>query len=115
MSNAELRTSLRYGLTLAQLAEAENVPVTTVTDALVAAAEERLARAVRNGRLTQAEADNRRQALRERITTLVNEGFPRGRHARPGQRGFERDRPEPGAPAAPETSRAPAPSPSPTS
>jgi len=105
MTRAELRTSVRNGQTLAQLAAAKKVPVTTVIDALVTAAEKRLARAVSSGRLTSAESDQRRETLRERMTELVNEGFPRARHGRPGGRGA----PGPG------TSPAPAPSPSPTS
>ena len=47
-----------------------------VIDALVAEANERIDNAVEDGRIDEAEAAERRAELTERITTLVNEGFP---------------------------------------
>ena len=66
----ELHDQLRDGKTIAQIAEAKNVDVNTVIDAMVAAAKERLA---------EIEAE-----LPDRITDFVNNGGPIG----PGPGGF---------------------------
>lgn len=81
----ELRDALRNGDTLADVAEREGVAVDTLVDALVAEARERLSQAVEDGRLTQAEADDKAADLEERISTLVQEGGSFGRgHGRGG-------------------------------
>jgi predicted DNA-binding protein (UPF0251 family) len=72
----ELRTQLRAGKTLAQVAEAEGVSKATLIDELVKAAEARLAEAVTSGRLTQAEADAKKADLRARITEQVDRVHP---------------------------------------
>jgi ABC-type dipeptide/oligopeptide/nickel transport system ATPase subunit len=54
---AELREQLHDGATLAEIAEAQGVDPRAVVDALVDELEERVATAVENGRLDQAEAD----------------------------------------------------------
>lgn len=71
MPSKELRTELRGGRSIADVATERSVPPAEVVDALVADAEERLAAAVAEGRLTQAEADERRTHLRTRLTALV--------------------------------------------
>ncbi len=76
MTNEELRTELQAGKTIAQVAQAENVDVQKVIDAMVADAKAHLAEKVAAGRLTQAEADAKAATLTESITTLVNEGPP---------------------------------------
>ena len=86
----ELRTALRADdATLADVAEDEGVEVETLVDALVTAAEERIAAAVEDGRLTQDEADERLADLATRITERVNdprpERWPGGRGG-PGER-----------------------------
>ena len=86
----ELRDALRGGDTLAEVAEREGVAVDTLVQALVAEARERLAAAVEDGRLTQAEADGKAADLQERITTAVQEGGGFGRGHGPG-RGHGRD------------------------
>lgn len=68
----ELRSSLRDGLSIAELADANDVDVQIVVDALVAEAEEHLELAVENGRLTEAEAAEKLADLTERITARVN-------------------------------------------
>jgi polyhydroxyalkanoate synthesis regulator phasin len=79
LSEDELRTALETdGATLAQVAEDAGVPVDTLVDALVQAQEERIAQAVEDGRLTQAEADERLADLDQRITEQVNSAEPRG-------------------------------------
>jgi hypothetical protein len=70
----ELRDALRDGRTIAEVAEANDVEPQAVIDALVAEATERLDDAVADGRIDEADADERRAELTERITELVNEG-----------------------------------------
>ena len=69
---AELRSSLRDGQSIADLAEANGVDVQTVIDALVAEAESHLDLAVDNGRLTEDEAADKLVDVTERITDRVN-------------------------------------------
>lgn len=80
------REAVSDGDTLAEVAQQEGVEVSAVVDALVAAAQERLAQAVEDGRLTQAEADERAGDLQERVPALVEQGGPLGRgHHRHGR------------------------------
>ena len=85
MTEAELRTRTQAGQTLADIAEAEGVAEAHLVDALVAAAKTRLAEAVTDGRLTQAEADAGAADLEARIQDSLDElcgpggrGGPRG-------------------------------------
>lgn len=84
ISPDELRTQLQSGKSLATIA-GDKTPA--LIDALVAAGNTRLDQAVTDGRLTQAQADERKAHLTERITDLVNrtpgEGGPRGHHGPP--------------------------------
>ena len=68
---AELRAELRDGNTLADIAEAQGVEIDAVVDAVVERAEERLATAVENGRLTEAEAADKLDEIRDRITDRI--------------------------------------------
>lgn len=68
----ELRTALQGDTTLAQVAQDQGVPVETLVGALVEAEKTRLAQAVTDGRLTQAEADERLAAVEARVTERVN-------------------------------------------
>ena len=72
----DLRDALRDGTTLAELATQNGVEVQAVIDALVAEGNERIDNALEDGRIDEAEAAERRTELTERITTLVNDGFP---------------------------------------
>ena len=69
---ADLRSGLRAGQSIADLAEANGVDVDTVIDALVAEAAGHLDLAVENGRLTEAEAAEQLVDVTERITARVN-------------------------------------------
>lgn len=73
MEIADLASQLRDGATLAEIAGDQ-------TDGLIAAmvaeAEEHLAQAVADGRLTQEEADEKLAGIEDRITTFVNQGPP---------------------------------------
>lgn len=86
----ELRSQLRAGRTLAQIGAAQGLSKATVVDRLVAAATARLAAAVKDGRLTQTQAD----ALRSRLTARITEQVDRvpGRHRpEPADRADEPD------------------------
>lgn len=76
MTAADLRTALAGGQTLAQVAQDEGVAVEVLVDALVEAEKARVARAVTDGRLTQAEADERLADVTERVTERVNTARP---------------------------------------
>jgi hypothetical protein len=101
MSESDLLTQLRSGKSLAAVAKDKGVDVQKVVDALVAEAKQRLAEAVKNGRLTQAQADQRLKDLTARITAKVNATRPDGpgRFGRfaPGGRGPQSGTPAPSA------------------
>lgn len=71
ISDTELRTALK-DKSLADIAKEKNVDVQKVIDALVAAHNTRLDEAVTEGRLTQAEADQRKADVKDRVTKMVN-------------------------------------------
>ncbi|HEX2575602.1 MAG TPA: hypothetical protein VHK88_04585 [Aquihabitans sp.] len=84
----ELRTRLQDGATLGAIADAEGVDRQVLVDALVAEATERLHAAVADGKLTQAEADERKAELAERLTERLDRAGPAGgRPGGPGGRG----------------------------
>ena len=72
----ELRTALRDGQTIAQVAETQGVEVQAVIDAMVAGVKEHLDEKVASGDRTQVEADDRLAEAGERITDLANNGRP---------------------------------------
>jgi uncharacterized protein (DUF433 family) len=71
----ELVELLRDGQTIAEVAEDNDVEVSTVVDAVVEALKERLDSAVENGWITQEQADERAADLEEDATSLVNGDF----------------------------------------
>jgi hypothetical protein len=80
----ELRTQLRAGSSIAEIATAQGVELQTVIDALVADATAEIDQKVTDGDLTAEQAAERKAGLTERITELVqNEGLREG----PGHRG----------------------------
>ena len=72
VTEAELRTSLSEGSTLAEIAKEEGKSVDGLKDALVAAAKTDLADAVEDGRLTAAQQAEILADLPDRIDDLVN-------------------------------------------
>ena len=68
----ELQAGREAGKSLATLAGEQGVEVQKVIDVLVAEAEARIAQAVTDGKLTEAQATERRGDLTARITDLVN-------------------------------------------
>ena len=80
MTTDELRTAVQSGKSLADVAKDQKVSVDTLVKAMVAATEAHLATAVKDGTLTQAQADTMKSSLTQRITDRVNGERPdRGR------------------------------------
>jgi len=76
MSEADLHTALRSGKSIADVAEEKNVDLQKVIDAMVDEATKKIDEAVAAGRLTQAQADEKKAGLVERITEHVNKTRP---------------------------------------
>jgi hypothetical protein len=76
MTEAELRTELQAGKTIAALAQSKNVALSTVSDALLAEAKTRAAAAVTAGTLTQAQADAMLQQAPAQIENFLNNTKP---------------------------------------
>ena len=84
VSTDDLRGQLRDGKTIAQVADDRNVDKEKVIDAMVADATEHIDQAVKDGKLTADQANERKSGLKDRITTLVNDGPQKGRDGGPG-------------------------------
>jgi hypothetical protein len=76
----DLRTALQGGKTIAQVAADHKVDEQKVVDALVAAETTALDQAVKDGKLTQAQADQRKTGLAAHVKDEIE-------HADPGPRG----------------------------
>lgn len=98
LTEDELRTRTQAGETLADVADAEGVDRAAVVDALVAAEQAHLAEAVADGRITQAQADERLAGAEERITARLDElcGPGAGGRGHGGPRGQAPGTPAPG-------------------
>lgn len=72
MTEQDLRAAGEAGKTLADVAAEQGVEPDALVDALVAAAQERLATAVEQGRITQEQADARAADLEARITESLD-------------------------------------------
>jgi len=72
IDEAELRTAIENGATIADVAAANNVDVDAVIDAMVDAKAERIAEKVDEGRITQEEADAKLAQTESRIAARVN-------------------------------------------
>jgi uncharacterized protein YidB (DUF937 family) len=84
LTEAQLRSELEAGKTLAQVTQAHGKSVGGLIDALVADVKKHLDAAVAAGRLTQAQENEMLSGLRDRITNRVNSKAPEGfRHFRP--------------------------------
>jgi hypothetical protein len=82
ITEAQLHEDLESGKTLAQVAKDHGKSVSGLVDAMVKDAKSRLDRAVADGRITRAKADEILGDLKERITDRVNGEAPsfRGFH-----------------------------------
>lgn len=88
MTEAELHQALAGGKSLAQVAKDKGKTADGLITALTDDAKQKLDTAVKNGRLTQADADQLLKGLQTRITDLVNGRFPDPDHFQ--HRGFFR-------------------------
>lgn len=84
ISETDVTTALAGGKSLADVARANNVDVQKVIDALVADAETELADQVKSGSLTQAQADQQKAGITQRVTNQVNSAGGRGCIGGPG-------------------------------
>jgi hypothetical protein len=69
---AELRTAIRSGKSIAEVAKDKGVDVQKVIDALVSARSTRIDEAVTAGKLTQEQGTARKAELKSRVTAFVN-------------------------------------------
>jgi hypothetical protein len=76
MSVDDLQAKLQAGKTLAQIAAEKKIDKATLIDKLVAACTSSLAAAVKDGRLTQAQADEFAADAKTRITAMVDQAGP---------------------------------------
>jgi hypothetical protein len=76
LSVDDLRTQLRSGSTLAEIAKKQGKDVDTLVTALVAVAKEQLDESVKAGRLTQETATQIEKTLEQRVRTVVQNGRP---------------------------------------
>ena len=95
LTEAQLRTQLSSGKTLAQVAKAQDKSVDGLVDALVKDANAKIDQAVKDGKLTQAQANEIKQGQRERLADFVNNGQLRFKF-RDGNRDGRFPHPEPG-------------------
>ena len=72
ISEASLTSQLQAGKTIAEVAKAHGVAVQKVIDALVKDGQDELAAAVKAGRITQAQADQLKAGVTQRVTAQVN-------------------------------------------
>ena len=78
ISEADLKTALQGGQTVAAVAKAHNVELQVVIDALVADGQAELDAAVKAGTITQAQADAEKTELTQRATDQANGTFHGG-------------------------------------
>ena len=88
LTEAQLRTELGSGKSLAQVAQAHGKSVSGLVDAIVNAAKQKLDGAVVAGRLTQAQENEMVSGLRDRIQNLVKSALPDPDHLGPPSFGF---------------------------
>ncbi len=91
VTREEMRARLAEGETLREIADAEGVDPQVLVDAIVAEAEERLAGAVEDGRLTQEEADEKLAEIAERAEASLDATYEPGRRG-PGHDHGDGDR-----------------------
>jgi polyhydroxyalkanoate synthesis regulator phasin len=99
LSEAQLRTRLENGKTLAEIAKAQDKSVDGLKDALLNDAKDHLDAEVKAGRLSQSEEQRVLSDLRSRIDDLVNGKLPE-RRGFGFRRGFDRHGPPPFEPGA---------------
>ena len=87
LTTAQLHAAREGGKSLADVAKDQKVSVGSLVKAMVTAAQAQLATAVKDGTLTQAQADTMKSMLTQRITDHVNGTRPEGGNGRGHGRG----------------------------
>ena len=91
LTEAELKTQLDSGKSLAAVAATQNVSVQSVIDVIVADKQAYIAEEVTSGELTQAQADEKLAEVTARATDMVNGvrpvGMGKGKHGEKGGHG----------------------------
>lgn len=100
LTEDELRTALREGTTLAEIATEQGVDRQALVDALVADAEAKIAEKVADGAITQDRADEMTGRLAEMVGSMVDGEGPMGRGGFGGGHGPGRGGPDGEAPPA---------------
>jgi hypothetical protein len=72
LTEAELKTQVQSGKTLAQIATAQSVSVQSVINVLVADMQAHIAEELASGEITQAQADTKLASLTAKVTDMVN-------------------------------------------
>ena len=72
LTKEELRTQVRSGKTLAQIATTQKVDIKLVINAIVASIKTRIAEEVSSGEITQAVADKKLANVTTKVTEMVN-------------------------------------------
>lgn len=85
---ATLQTELQAGKTIADIATEQDVELSVVIDAVVAAHQETLAAAVTDGKLTQAQADAQLELYKANLTERFSQAWQAGRGDGPMGGGF---------------------------
>jgi hypothetical protein len=96
MTSEEVKTEMRAGKSLADIATIKGIKVQTVVDAIVVNMTAKLAEKVTDGTLTQTQADAMATKLTDRVTAMVNgerqhgsgpamRGGKHGKHGRQGR------------------------------
>jgi flagellar hook-length control protein FliK len=78
LSDADLRSALQSGKSIADIAKDKGVDLQHVVDTLVQAADTRIDQAVTDGRLTTDQATKLKATLKDGITAFVNDQRPAG-------------------------------------
>jgi len=99
LSADDIRSALRDGSTLADLAEKQGKSQDDLVNALVDVAKKHLAQAVKDGKLTQAQSDEITTKLPDRVKDLVANGVKHGPGGMRGERGGPGGAERGGAPA----------------
>jgi DNA-binding CsgD family transcriptional regulator/Trp operon repressor len=88
LTEAELKTQVQSGKTLAQIATAQSVSVQSVINVLVAGMQAHIAEELASGEITQAQADTKLAGVTAKATERVNNLPPaRGEGSRGGSKG----------------------------
>ena len=76
MTQADLLAQIQGGKTIAQIAAERTVALSTIVDAFVATRQARMATAVADGRMTQAQVDAMLATMRANVTEQLSQPWP---------------------------------------